>query len=100
MSLIQNIISNEKSLLVVDCYAKWCGPCKTISPKVDTLNELFGEYVRVEKVDIEEEINEDFVEKHNIQNLPTFLFFKDGKELDRYVGSNFETLQERISRML
>jgi thioredoxin 1 len=100
MSFIQNIISSEKSLLVVDCYSNWCGPCKVISPKVDTLNELFGDYVRVEKIDIEEDEFQSFVEEHNIQNLPTFLFFKDGKEIDRYVGSNFEKLQERISRLL
>jgi thioredoxin 1 len=100
MSLIQNIISNEKALLVVDCYAKWCGPCKSISPKLDTLNDLFGDYVRIEKIDIEEDEYESFVDECNIQNLPTFLFFRNGKEIDRYVGSSFETLQERISRAL
>jgi len=100
MSLLQNMISNEKALLVIDCYSNWCGPCKMISPKVDTLNELFGDYVRVEKIDIEEDKYESFVEEHNIQNLPTFLFFKDGKEINRYVGSNFETLKERISQLL
>lgn len=77
-------VLNSATPVVVDFWAEWCGPCKSIAPVLD---ELAGEYdgrVRIGKVNIDE--HQQIAITHNIQSIPTLLFFKNGQVVDQVVG--------------
>jgi thioredoxin 1 len=75
-------------LKVMDFYANWCGPCKTLGPIIKDLMEEYGDGeksgVLVEKIDVDE--NRDLAEKYSIRNIPTIIFEKDGEVLERVTG--------------
>lgn len=70
--------------LVVDLWATWCGPCKAISPLVSKLAEEYDGKLVVGKCDVEQ--NEDITMEYAVRNIPTLLFFKDGKLVNKHVG--------------
>ena len=72
----------EDKLLVVDFFATWCGPCKKLSPTLDEVSEELGEQVNIVKVDVDE--SEDLAMDYGI---PTVLFFKNGQQVDKFVGA-------------
>lgn len=74
-------------IAMLDFYATWCGPCKTIEPIVEQLaNEYSDKGVKVGKVDIDQA--PDLAVKFAIQGVPTLLFFKDGEVVDRMSGAH------------
>ena len=75
----------EDKLLVVDFYATWCGPCKNLSPTLDEVSEELGEQVNIVKVDVDE--SEDLAMDYGIRSVPTVLFFKNGQQVDKFVGA-------------
>jgi len=81
-------------LVVVDCFAKWCGPCKKISPLVERLEEEYGNRIIVRKLDVDD--NPEFVEKMDISAMPTFVFLKQKQEVGRVIGANMEAVHEAI----
>ncbi len=76
---------NGELPLVVDLWATWCGPCRALAPVVSELAEEFDGKIVVGKCDVEE--NEDISMEFGVRNIPTLLFFKDGKLVDKHVGS-------------
>ena len=73
----------EDKLLVVDFYATWCGPCKKLSPTLDEVSEELGEQVNIVNVDESEDLAMDY----GIRSVPTVLFFKNGQQVDKFVGA-------------
>ena len=72
------------SLVIVDFWAEWCGPCKALSPLVDELaSELSGK-VKVVKVNIDE--SPEAPSKYGVRGIPTLMLFKGGKVVDTRVG--------------
>lgn len=71
--------------LVVDLWATWCGPCRMLVPIVSELASEYDGKIVVGKCDVEE--NEDIAMEFGVRNIPTLLFFKDGKLVDKFVGS-------------
>lgn len=80
----ENDILKTQLPAMVDFFAIWCGPCKMLSPVIDEIaSELEGKAV-VAKIDSDQ--LGDLCAQYNIRLLPTLVFFKDGKEVDRIVG--------------
>jgi len=75
----------EDKLLVVDFFATWCGPCKKLSPTLDEVSEELDEQVNIVKVDVDE--SEDLAMDYGIRSVPTVLFFKNGQQVDKFVGA-------------
>ena len=75
----------EDKLLVVDFFATWCGPCKKLSPTLDEVSEELGEQDNIVKVDVDE--SEDLAMDYGIRSVPTVLFFKNGQQVDKFVGA-------------
>jgi len=93
------VINSDKPVMV-DFWATWCGPCKMIAPHVQAVAEEFAGRAVVAKVDVD--ANKQWAIKYGIQSIPTLLFFKGGKLVDRMVGGNLDrkTLQDRINALL
>ncbi|MDO8587019.1 MAG: thioredoxin [Armatimonadota bacterium] len=69
---------------LVDFWAPWCGPCRILAPTVD---ELAGEYAgKLKVVKLNTDQNAQVAGRYGIRGIPTLIFFKDGKEVDRIVG--------------
>lgn len=71
--------------VVVDFWATWCGPCRMLSPVMDTIAEKFDGKVIVAKCNVDD--STDVPMQFGIRNIPTVLFFKDGQMVDRTVGA-------------
>jgi thioredoxin 1 len=72
-------------LVVVDCWAPWCGPCRVIAPSVDALAKELAGRVAFAKLHADE--NPRVMSQYGVQGLPTLLVFKDGRLVDRLVGA-------------
>jgi thioredoxin 1 len=82
----------------VDFYADWCGPCKILSPILEDLVPD-NENVRFVKVNIEN--SPDLANKFGIRSVPTLLFIKDGKVVDKLLGAYPKpTIQGKIDENL
>lgn len=92
-------LKNGSLPLMVDFWATWCGPCRMMSPTIAELAEQYAGKVVVGKCDVEEE--EDLAMEYKIRNIPTILFFKDGKVVDKQVGATpKQVLEEKIKALL
>ena len=74
----------EGKLMMVDFWADWCGPCKMLGPVIESLAGQYEGRAVVGKVNVDEE--QELAIRYGIMNIPTVIFFKDGKEIDRKVG--------------
>lgn len=77
---VKELIASGKPV-VIDCWATWCGPCVRMSPIIDELAEQFGDKAVIGKYNIDEQ--SDLTAEHRIMSIPTILFFKEGKLVDR-----------------
>ena len=76
---------NAGKPMVLDFWAEWCGPCRMVSPIIDELATEYEGKVTIGKMDVDN--NNDVVAQCGIRNIPTVLFFKDGKLVDKQVGA-------------
>lgn len=85
--------------VVIDFWATWCGPCRTIAPIVEELAEEYEGKVVIGKCDVEE--NDDITMKYGVRNIPTIIFLKGGQVVDKQVGAcSKAALQEKIEKLL
>ncbi len=81
---------------VIDFYAEWCGPCRMLGPVVEETSSAHPEF-NLYKVNIDE--FPELAEKHNVQAVPTIIYFKNGQEVDRSNGFMAgSVLVERIQK--
>ena len=78
-------VEAHDGLTVVDFWAEWCGPCRMLAPVVERLAARHGDRVRVVKVNADE--NQRTSVRFGVRGLPTLLFFREGKLVDRIVGA-------------
>jgi len=74
----------EGKLMMVDFWADWCGPCKMLAPLMEALDSQYAGKATVGKVNVDEET--ELAIRYGVMNIPTVIFFKDGREIDRKVG--------------
>lgn len=72
-------------LVVVDCWAAWCYPCRMISPIVEELANKYSSAALFAKLNVDD--NPATAMKYSIQSIPTILIIKDGVEVERIVGA-------------
>lgn len=84
---------------LVDFWAPWCGPCRTVSPLVEEIAREYAGRLRVAKVNTDE--NSRWASRLSIMGIPTLILFKHGREVDRIVGAAPRSvLTQRVERLL
>lgn len=76
-------VLETNELVIIDFWAEWCKPCKIMGYILDEISEEYN--VTIGKIDVDE--NNDAVTEYDIRNIPTLLFIKDGRVVDKIVGS-------------
>ena len=85
--------------VVIDFWAEWCGPCRTIAPIVEELAAEYEGKVIIGKCDVEE--NDEITMKYGVRNIPTIIFLKNGELVDKQVGAcQKAALVEKIEKLL
>ena len=95
----QKTIAAASMPVLVDFSATWCGPCKALAPTIDKIAAEYAGKLAVYKVDIDnaQEAASDF----NISSVPTCVFFKSSKEVDRLSGAlDLRSIKSHIEKVL
>ena len=94
----EQVVKNTQPVLI-DFYADWCGPCRGMEPMIEELAKQYDGRAQVVKINIDQ--NMEIAQQHGVMSIPTFVFYKDGKEQDRLVGSQSkDKLMEVIDRLV
>ncbi|BCU14126.1 thioredoxin [Microcystis aeruginosa] len=90
---------NSESLLVVDCTATWCGPCKLVAPLIDRLADDYRDRAKVFKLDLDS--NKPVAKRFGIRSIPAVMVFKQGKLIETLVGVKpYEEFTAAVERQL
>ncbi len=89
------VVLKSKTPVLVDFWAEWCGPCRTLAPIVEAIAEQYGDAARVFKLNVDDSAA--VAQRYGIQGIPTLIVFQDGVEKERIVGV---ASQEKISRTI
>jgi thioredoxin 1 len=74
----------SQGLVLVDFWAEWCGPCKLMHPVFERMAKKYR-HIKFARVNVDQ--NQDISMKFGVQAIPTFIMFKDGKQVDRMMGA-------------
>ena len=88
-------VLQAKGVVLVDCWAPWCGPCRLVAPILDDLAEQYAGKVKIAKLNVDE--NPATASQFDIRSIPTMLLYRGGKLIDRLVGA---LPKEEIERKL
>jgi thioredoxin 1 len=80
-----DVVLKSDKIVLVDFWAEWCGPCKMVSPIILEIGENYNDQVFVGELNVDE--NPNTTMRFGIRNIPTVLFFKNGKVVDKQVGA-------------
>lgn len=81
----EDVVIKSDKPVVVDFWAEWCGPCRMIAPSIEDMSREFSDKAVVAKCDVDN--SPQVAIKYSIRNIPTVLFFKEGKIADKQVGA-------------
>lgn len=92
------VVMQHKGVVLVDCWAPWCGPCKSMGPVLDQLAGDFAGRVLVTKINMDD--NPATGSKYNVRSIPTLLLFKDGILKDSLAGAASRVEMENRIKLL
>lgn len=77
-------VTQNTNAIVADFYATWCGPCRMLSPMLDKLADGYTDRIKFVKINVDE--SPGLAANFQVRAIPTLIFFKDGKVIDRLTG--------------
>ena len=85
--------------VLVDFWAPWCGPCKSMLPVMEELGTACEGKAKIVKMNVDE--NTETPAKYNVMSIPTFILFKDGKAVKNFVGvRSLEDIKKEIDAVM
>ncbi|MCX7726202.1 MAG: thioredoxin, partial [Chitinispirillaceae bacterium] len=94
-----SVVNRESGVIVVEFFSPYCGACISMEKKVAELALLFAEIATICKVDVT--VEDSLKSAFEVRAWPTFIFFKNGKEYERHIGTTtVETLAEKLNKIL
>lgn len=78
-------VLNSDQPVLVDYWAEWCGPCKSIAPILDEVSKEYDDKVKIAKLDVDR--NHQISKKYDIRGIPTLMLFKDGNVVATHTGA-------------
>lgn len=95
----ENEITNSDLPVVVDFWAEWCAPCRMMAPILEEIKREYQGKIKVGKLNVDE--NSTIAGQYRIMGIPTLLFFRSGKIVDKVVGIvSRKTLDDKIGKLL
>lgn len=92
-------VEEYKGVAMVDFWAPWCGPCQSAAPVIEAISTEYKDKAKVVKVNVDE--NQSTAARFGVMSIPTFVFVKDGKEVERKVGlPSPEVLKETLDTLI
>ena len=94
-------VLKSQGLTLVDFFATWCGPCQALAPIIDKISAdpSLTSKISIGKLDVDE--SQDIAAKYGVMSIPTLIFFNNGKEINRIMGSTQEAkLRAEIEAMI
>jgi thioredoxin 1 len=96
-STFESEVLNSERPVLVDFWAPWCGPCRLVSPVVESIGAAHADKIDTAKVNTDE--NQQLAMRYSIFSIPTLIVFKDGREAARLVGfMPQEAMEQRLSQ--
>ncbi len=88
-------VLQAQGTVLVDFYADWCGPCKMMAPLVERMAEKYEGRIKIGKLNVEEAM--EISDRYQVRNIPTFIFFRNGKPVETHIGGmSAADLEEKI----
>ena len=84
-SNFETVVKNSDKVVLVDFWAEWCGPCRMVGPIVEELAKEYDGKAVIGKLNVDNNPNVSM--EFGVRNIPTILFFKNGKVVDKQVGA-------------
>lgn len=86
----------RKGVVVIDFFATWCGPCKTVAPYFEQLAETYKEFAFV-KADVDR--FDDADDEYEVSVLPSFIILKDAKQVAKIEGADLNKLMKLLGEL-
>ena len=98
-SSFQKEVLEAKEPVLVDFWAAWCAPCRAVAPITEELAKEYKGKVKFAKVNVDE--NSNLSSKFKVLSIPTLIVFKDGREIERLIGSlPADVLEEKLRKLV
>ncbi len=74
----------KKGIVLIDFFAEWCMPCLMMAPVIDELSEKFKGKIKFGKINVDD--NQELAQRFDVNSIPNFILFKEGKKIEQFVG--------------